>query len=54
MMNFMGIVFTFYLYAQSQQGKLFSNILSSFSIFSREYIVGGLHIISVSILVGGF
>jgi hypothetical protein len=28
--------------------------LSSFSIFSREYIVGGLHIISVSILVGGF
>jgi NADH-ubiquinone oxidoreductase chain 4 len=42
--NFMGMVFTFYLYAQSQQGKSFDGIIRSSSIFTREYRVGGGHV----------
>lgn len=42
--NFMGIVFTFYLYAQSQQGKSFDRFVRSSLIFIREYVVGLGHI----------
>jgi NADH-ubiquinone oxidoreductase chain 4 len=45
MMNFMGIVFTFYLYAQSQQGKSLDSLIRSSLIFIREYVVGIGHVI---------
>jgi hypothetical protein len=44
-MNFIGIVFTFYLYAQRQQGKSFDGIISSPSIFIREFRVGMSHVV---------
>ena len=40
----MGMVFTFYLYAQRQQGKSFDGIIGSPAIFAREYVVGAGHI----------
>jgi hypothetical protein len=41
----MGMVFTFYLYAQSQQGKSFDGIISSPAIFVREFRVGIGHVL---------
>jgi hypothetical protein len=38
------MVFTFYLYAQSQQGKSFSFLLRIIIFRSREYLVGWLHL----------
>lgn len=43
--NFMGMVFTFYLYAQSQQGKSFERLASYPLVFIREYMVGVSHVI---------
>lgn len=45
LINFMGIVFTFYLYAQRQQGKSLESLISSSLIFIREYIVGLRHVV---------
>lgn len=42
--NFMGIVFTFYLYSQSQQGKSFEGLARYLLVFIREYIVGVSHV----------
>lgn len=51
LINFMGIVFTFYLYSHSQQGKSFRSIWSVPLYSSREIIVGGAHVISVLSIV---
>lgn len=44
LMNFMGIVFTFYLYSQSQQGKVFERLARYSLVFIREYMVGVRHV----------
>lgn len=43
--NFMRIVYTFYLYARSQHGKSFDGVISLMIIRIREYIVSILHVI---------
>lgn len=50
-MNFIGIVFTFYLYAQTQQGKAINNIRCMINISLREFFVGWYHRIRIMILV---
>lgn len=42
--NFIRMVYTFYLYAQSQQGKSFFRIVSMREIFPREVLIGLVHI----------
>lgn len=44
LINFIGMVFTFYLYSQSQQGKLFEGLARYPLVFIREYITGVRHI----------
>lgn len=51
LINFMGIVFTFYLYAQTQQGKFINNIRCIINIFLRELFVGWFHRIRIVLLV---
>lgn len=43
--NFMSIVYTFYLYAQSQQGKIFDRIINLIILRVREYMVRFSHVI---------
>lgn len=47
LMNFIGMVFTFYLYSQRQQGKSFGSFLRVFIISSREFSVRVVHLIFV-------
>lgn len=47
LINFMGMVFTFYLYAQSQQGKPFSFLHRIIVYRAREYLVGWLHLLII-------
>lgn len=42
------------MYSQTQQGKLFSRILSTYVLFMREYAVAILHILTVTFFVGRF
>jgi formate hydrogenlyase subunit 3/multisubunit Na+/H+ antiporter MnhD subunit len=49
--NFMGIVFTFYLYSQRQQGKIWGRLVSMSNISVRELAVGGLHRFSIWLIV---
>ena len=51
LINFMGMVFTFYLYSHSQQGKPFSSIWRILLYSRREIIVGGLHVVTVLLIV---
>lgn len=43
--NFMSIVYTFYLYAQSQQGKIFDSIINLIILRVREYVVRFIHVV---------
>lgn len=52
--NFISMVYTFYLYSQSQQGKVFSSLLSVPTISRREYIVSILHFLGVRVLFLAF
>lgn len=52
--NFIGIVFTFYIYSQRQQGKLFSSLVSVYQIRRREVMVALIHRLRVLILLGVF
>lgn len=45
LINFMGMVFTFYLYSQRQQGKSFEGLTSHPLVFIREYITGIRHVV---------
>lgn len=49
-MNFISMVYTFYIYSQTQQGKINSRIFSSEMLRRREYRVGIFHSLSISIL----
>jgi NADH:ubiquinone oxidoreductase subunit 4 (subunit M) len=51
LINFMGIVFTFYLYSQTQQGKPFRGMIRIFNVNVRELLIGVLHARSVFFLV---
>jgi hypothetical protein len=52
--NFMRMVYTFFMYSQSQQGKTFSGVLRRVNLFSREYAVAVLHWLITTLLVGLF
>nr|YP_009179471.1 NADH dehydrogenase subunit 4 [Cypridopsis vidua]AJY78610.1 NADH dehydrogenase subunit 4 [Cypridopsis vidua] len=51
LMNFMGMVFTFYLYAQTQQGKTMNNISCLMNISLRELYIGFFHSMSMMLLI---
>lgn len=53
-LNFIGIVYTFYMYSQRQQGKLFSRILRTYLVRSRELIVVFAHASRILCLLGVF
>jgi NADH-ubiquinone oxidoreductase chain 4 len=50
LMNFISIVYTFYLYAQSQQGKIFDSIINLIILRVREYIIRFIHVIVALIM----
>jgi NADH-ubiquinone oxidoreductase chain 4 len=54
LMNFIGMVFTFFLYAQSQQGKAFNMLYRINSYSVREISVGWAHLIPLGVGVGTF
>lgn len=51
LINFMGMVFTFYLYAQTQQGKTINNIRCIVNISLREFFIGWCHRARMILLV---
>lgn len=54
MMNFIRIVFTFYLYAQRQQGKVFEGILGLIAVTVREYRVSLGHVVLAAVMFSFF